>query len=386
MSTLESLGGKLGKAIGSRMVDPPPEPPANPDEPKPPPNPKQELADQIKSATAAANTVSEVASVIADPAGALKDFAKSEAMQQMDKLIPGFSKTVNELAEYATPAGLELLAAKLTNNLSAALGPFPAATLTSLALGVPHAHVKHPPSGPPPVPPTPLPPMGPIMLGTCIQVLINSLPAARCGDLGLNPTCCGVLPPLSAMYEIMTGSSNVYIGGTRAARSGIDITMHCQPGGGAGKAASAAGKMSKMQKVAAVAAKVASVASKVAAVGKVAGDFAQAEADDNAAMAAAIALNAAMTAAQMAADAIAAAMSKQKGTDLPIIPPTGTPGMILNGAATVMIGGLPFPSFAKVADAISNRLKALRAKRGGGGGGGDGGGGGGPSAPQPSTT
>jgi hypothetical protein len=27
---------------------------------------------------------------------------------------------------------------------------------------------------------------------------------------------------MSAMYEIMTGSSNVYIGGARAARSGID--------------------------------------------------------------------------------------------------------------------------------------------------------------------
>jgi uncharacterized Zn-binding protein involved in type VI secretion len=382
MSTLESLGGKLGEAIGSRMVDKPPEPDPDPDEPKPPPNPKQELADQIKSGTEGLETLAQVSSVVADPGGALKDFAKSQAMKQMDKFIPGFSDTVNEVAEYATPAGLELVAAKLTNNLAAALGPFPAATLTSLALGVPHAHVKHPPSGPPPLPPIPLPPLGPVMLGTCIQVLINSKPAARCGDFGLNPTCCGVLPPLSAMYEIMTGSSNVYIGGTRAARSGIDITMHCKPGGGAGKAASAAAKMTKLQKVAAVAAKVASVASKAAAVGQVASDYAQAEADDNAAMASAIALNAAMTAAQMAADAIAMALSKQMGTDQPMIPPTGTPGMILNGAATVMIGGLPLPSFAKVADALSNRLKGLRGRRGGG----RGGGGGGPPPCHPSTT
>jgi hypothetical protein len=171
------------------------------------------------------------------------------------------------------------------------------------------------------------------------------------------------------MYEIMTGSSSVYIGGSRAARIGIDITMHCKPGGGAGKVASAAAKMSKLQKVAAVAAKVASVASKVAAVGKVAGDYAQAEADDNAAMASAVALNAAMTSAQMAADAIAMALSKQMGTDQPEVPPTGTPGMIaLNGAPTVLIGGLPLPSFAKVAEALGNRLKGLKGQRGGGSG------------------
>ena len=102
-----------------------------------------------------------------------------------------------------------------------------AATLTGMALGIPHAHVKHPPSGPPPVPPIPLPPLGPIMLGTNLTVLINNKPTARCMDYGFNPTCCGVVPPLSALYQIVTGSSNVYIGGSRAARSGIDITMHC---------------------------------------------------------------------------------------------------------------------------------------------------------------
>ena len=39
MSKLGSLGDKLGKAIGSQMVDPP----RQPKEPKPPPNPKREL-------------------------------------------------------------------------------------------------------------------------------------------------------------------------------------------------------------------------------------------------------------------------------------------------------------------------------------------------------
>ena len=94
------------------------------------------------------------------------------------------------------------------------MGPFPAATLTNIALGIPHAHVKHPPSGPPPIPPIPLPPLRPIMLGTNLTVLINNKPTARCGDYGLNPTCCGVVPPLAALYEIVTGSSSVYIGGS----------------------------------------------------------------------------------------------------------------------------------------------------------------------------
>src|SRR5262245_22584576 len=78
--------------------------------------------------------------------------------------------------------------ATATNAIAQALPSFPAATLGSLTLGVPHAHVAHPPSGPPPVPPTPLPPLGPILLGTSVQVLINGMPAARCGDMGLNPT------------------------------------------------------------------------------------------------------------------------------------------------------------------------------------------------------
>src|SRR4029453_3542861 len=93
-----------------------------------------------------------------------------------------------------------------TNSIATAPPPFPAATLTSWAMGIPPAHTLPPPSGPPPVPPTPLPPIGPIMLGTCVSVLINGKPAAPCGDMGLNPTCCG-LPP---MFEVFTGSSKVF--------------------------------------------------------------------------------------------------------------------------------------------------------------------------------
>jgi hypothetical protein len=60
---------------------------------------------------------------------------------------------------------------------------FPAATLLSPALGLPHGHL---PLG------IPLPVIGMVLLGCSVTVLINGLPAARSGDLGLNPTCLGV--------------------------------------------------------------------------------------------------------------------------------------------------------------------------------------------------
>jgi len=172
MSQPQNFG--VANALGSASAD-------QPSEPTPPPNPQQELADQIRNGTEAMNTIAEVSSFVADPKGAIKDFAKSKALGVMDDLIPGFSEEFAKVSELASAAGMEAAVGKLTNNLAKALGPFPAATMTSMALGAPHAHVKHPPSGPPPVPPTPLPPLGPIMLGNCVQVLINSKPAARCG-------------------------------------------------------------------------------------------------------------------------------------------------------------------------------------------------------------
>jgi uncharacterized Zn-binding protein involved in type VI secretion len=258
----------------------------------------------------------------------------------------------------------------LTAGLSAAMPPFPAATMLKMALGVPHAHIKHPPSGPPPLPPIPLPPLGPVMVGNCISVLINNMPAARCGDYGFNPTCCGVVPPLSAMFQIITGSSKVYIGGSRAARANIDITMHCfnvpspkatikcaalaKIAGAVGKVTAAAGKAM------AVVGKVAQVANIVSTASRFASEFADAEANDDAAMAAAVALSAAMMAAQMAADAAAQALTKQIGTDQAMIPPIGTPGMILMGSPNVLISGFPLPSFTAIAQGLAKRLKGLK--------------------------
>lgn len=240
-----------------------------------------------------------------------------------------------------------------TNAIAQALPSFPAATVGSIALGIPHAHVAHPPSGPPPVPPTPLPPMGPVMFGTCVSVLIGGMPAARCGDLGLNPTCCG-LPPV---YEIFTGSSKVFIGGNRAARQ-LDVTFHCKPVPPAG--AATRGAAAAMQ----AAAKVAMVAGLVAQVATIAGDAmdsAASSAAGDAAMAQGQGLAAAMGAAQLANDVVAMAMGAAMGKD-PCVPP-GTMGAItMLTVPTVLIGGFPMPSWMAIAKGIMKLVRGLRAR------------------------
>lgn len=125
----------------------------------------------------------------------------------------------------------------------------PAATLGMLHLGWPHVHM-HPPTYIPPAIFIPLPSLGGVALSGCVSVLINGVPAARAGDLGIALICCSFAPP----FEVFTGSSKVFIGGARAARMG-DITKHCQPNmDGVGKA------ISGIQKVVAIGGKVMGVA------------------------------------------------------------------------------------------------------------------------------
>jgi hypothetical protein len=337
---------KIGPNIPSAAK---PGPPAGAPVPSPPANTKQLVAQGVRDAADNYSTVAKYAGMVANPSGALL----GAAAESMDEKL-----------------------ASLTSGISALLPSFPAATLGSVALGLPHAHYTHPPSGPPPVPPTPLPPLGPVLLGTCLQVLINSKPAARCGDIGLNPTCCGIPP----MYEIFTGSSKVFIGGARAARATFDITMHCKPSAGPGgragamaaklaaksamiakvaKAAAAAGRVAG--KVAGVAGTVASAAGKAAQVSSLGADIAEAVAEDDAAMSSAMGLNTAMMAAQMAADAAAMAASAAMGKD-PVVPPTGTPGMILQGSPNVLIGGVPLPASMAIAQGLLKKLKGRRAR------------------------
>lgn len=264
----------------------------------------------------------------------------------------------------AAPAmGIELLNtgfAQATQSIASVFPSFPAATMGSLAIGAPHAHPAHPPSGPPPVPPTPIPPVGTILFGCSVQVLIAGMPAARCGDLGLSATCCG-LPPV---FEVFTGSSNVFIGGARAARM-TDITYHCKPVPPAGAAARGAkAALQSAMQVAMVGMMAAGMASQAL---NIAGDTVEAVEADNSAMSAALGMNASMMAAQMAADAIAMAMGAAMGKD-PCVPP-GTPGVIMLGAPTVLIGGFPMPSWMNIAKGLLKVVKGLRrrakARRGG---------------------
>jgi RHS repeat-associated protein len=241
--------------------------------------------------------------------------------------------------------------AKATDAIAKALPCFPAATKGSVAIGAPHAHVAHPPSGPPPAPPTPLPSVGPIKFGTCASVLINGKEAARCGDLGLGYSCCG-LPPV---YEIMTGSSKVFIGGARAARK-LDITFHCK----ASKGGAARGAMAAMHK----AMKAAMIAGLAAQAAKVIGDDIEAANPENSpAMQAAMGMSAGVAASQLENDVVALAMSALMGKD-PCTPP-GTPGAILlDTSADVEIGGFPMPSWMAIAKGLLKLAMGLRARLG----------------------
>ncbi|HEX5748983.1 MAG TPA: PAAR domain-containing protein [Archangium sp.] len=240
-----------------------------------------------------------------------------------------------------------------TNTVSAMLPALPAATLTALHVGMPHPHA-HPPSLIPPAPPIPLPSIGTVLLSGCVSVLINGLPAARAGDVGISVTCGTFTPPL----EIYTGSSKVFIGGSRAARMG-DITKHCTP---------SAGPMSKLAKVmvgAGMAAGALSVATNLmdaAASSAAPSDSADAAAA-NAAAASGQALAAGMAAAQLAADAAAMAMSMLVGKDPGLIPGIGA---LVTGQPNVLIGGFPMPPMSDVANGLMKLVKGLRGgKRGG---------------------
>jgi uncharacterized Zn-binding protein involved in type VI secretion len=248
--------------------------------------------------------------------------------------------------------GLDLLNegfASATNFIANALPSFPAATIFSVAIGIPHAHTLHPPSGPPPIPPIPLPPIGPVLFGTSVQVLINGKPAARCGDLGLNPTCCG-LPPI---FEVFTGSSNVFIGGKRAARV-LDITYHCKPTGGDDEAERGAALALEIAMKAAMVAGLVAQAAAIVGTAEEAGDP-----TNSPAMSAALGMSAGMMAAQMASDLVAMAMGALMGKD-PCVPP-GTLGAItLNTSPNVLIGGFPMPSWMSVAQGLLKLIGGLR--------------------------
>ncbi|MGK4009198.1 PAAR domain-containing protein [Sorangium sp. So ce1036] len=216
-----------------------------------------------------------------------------------------------------------------TRDVAKLFPAMPAATLGMLHLGIPHLHLH------PPAMPIPLPSLGPVVLAGCASVLINGIPAARAGDLGISVLCGTFAPP----FEVFTGSSKVFIGGARAARM-LDVTLHCMPGAGVAKA------MGSL-------AKVVSIGGGVVGVGAGALDAA-AKAEDGDARSAAIA------GVQAGLDAAALALSLLMGLD-PGMPPCI--GAVLTGHPNVLIGGFPMPPWSAVARGLGKLGKGL-AKRG----------------------
>jgi uncharacterized Zn-binding protein involved in type VI secretion len=243
--------------------------------------------------------------------------------------------------------------ANLSAPLAAVFPSMPAATMTGLYLGMPHAH-SHPPSLIPPAPPVPLPSLGPITLGTCVRVLINGMPAARCGDIGVALTCGGFFP----FFQIKTGSSNTFIGGNRAARM-LDFCEACTMADER-EDEDAGALLAKLGAAARAAQKVMEYGGMAVGAMGVVADISEAASEDDAAMQSAKALSAAMGAAQMAADLAAKAMTKMMGKD-PGIPP-GTRGAITVGHPNVLIGGFPMVNIPNPVDLILKKLSRYRRK------------------------
>jgi uncharacterized Zn-binding protein involved in type VI secretion len=188
----------------------------------------------------------------------------------------------------------------------------------------------------------PLPSIGTVMLPGAVNVLINGMPAARAGDVGVAITCGSLAPPL----EVILGSSSVMIGGKRAARVG-DMTRHCNP-----MSVAAVGNA-----MAAVAATIGSAAAPPA-VGDAQADAA-AQAQAAGAAAAGASLSAVLAAAQAAADAAALALQAVVGKD-PGVPP-GV-GAIAVGSGNVVIGGFPCPNVASSAAGLLRAATGMRRK------------------------
>jgi hypothetical protein len=144
----------------------------------------------------------------------------------------------------------------------------------------------------------------------------------------------------------------------RAARLG-DICKACktpEPPISAGSVMAAIGK------AAGVAANVMAVAGVVVGALGIAADVAEMAVEDSEAMASAKALSAAMSSAQMAMDASKMAVEKMMWKDLPVVPPTGSIGAIVDPShATVLIGGFPMVNIPDPVTALLHRLQRYQA-------------------------
>ncbi|WP_437755896.1 RHS repeat-associated core domain-containing protein [Sorangium sp. So ce1389] len=312
------------------------------------------LAGDINDAHAAFQPLSDPEATTLDKANAVVGGTLNAMMLPITLLNDGFALATRDIGKL-----IEL----------------PAATLGMLHLGIPHVHLH------PPAMPIPLPSFGPVVLAGCASVLINGIPAARAGDMGISLLCGTFAPP----FQVFTGSSKVFFGGARAARM-LDITMHCMPGAGAARA------MATLMKVASVGMGVVGVGAgaldavtkaerakrlrakkvepKAIDPGEAAKmtpeELAEAQADaaaeqqENLEEAAADEASAKVTGIQAGLDAAALALSLLMGLD------PGTPpciGAVLTGHPNVLIGGFPMPPWSAVARGLGKLGKSKGKKR-----------------------
>ncbi len=260
-------------------------------------------------------------------------------------------------------------------------GPLAIASLDAVAygsytLGMPHAHHLHPPSLTP-AGIIPLPSFGLFTIGGSYQTLINKRRAMRAGDIGFS-TCAGI-PPLFAIY---TGSSSVFVGGARAART-CDIVNHCHwtepkttPNSKLQNRMLMAGQwinrvMASIWLIGTTSVAIGAVKDGVEAV-----KASQREDKTSKAMSKALAVASLAAAAQVRSDLIAAAMSNMIGRDP--CQPLKNFGMAIGPGSTVKIGGYPMPPWEAVFGFFFKRLgrvgraygdlkgRSLPAKKGGG--------------------
>jgi len=233
--------------------------------------------------------------------------------------------------------------------LDKAFGSRPAARLyRDYVRGLPHGH---------PHPPTfgfPLPSIGVVVLAGARNVLINGSPAVRNGDLGFAAWCGGYAP----IFEVITGSSSVFIGGARASRQTIDITLHCFPNPiskvgliiSGGMMLFSAG-MGALGYFAATTDQSNFLKEAESAESESVAKIAEAEAE-------AAGIEAQMTAQQTAADIAAMAMSLLMGLD-PGVPPFTCFGNFISGSPNVLIGGFPMPGWELILRGLGKLLKPV---------------------------
>lgn len=215
--------------------------------------------------------------------------------------------------------------------------------------GLPHNHC-HPPAFP-----GPLPSSGPVFIGGVQSVRIHGFAAARAGDLGLAPCCGSFIPP----FQIATGSSKVFYGQHRAART-LDFTRFCKPASSNLPLIDALPKIDSYLSIVNAAGKsYLNLRGSQTAAAKAECEADAAVAESLSAESEGLALGAKLQAAQAIASANAQALQATIGLDPGAAPAPAMHGALMMFVPNVMIGGFPMPPTLKYLVGLRKELKKV---------------------------